>query len=93
MRRALQSLIFLYPKAWRDRYKNEFDALLEDVSITWRTFFDVLGGAVKMQMKRGTAWKIVAACGLAGVLAAGVFTLTIPKRYVSTAVIHARKSN
>ncbi len=89
MRRALQSLILLYPKAWRERYGSEFDALLDDVPPTWKTFFDVFGGAMKMQMKGWNAGKIVAACGLIGMLVAGAFTLTIPKRYVSTAVIHA----
>ena len=89
MRRALQSLISLYPKAWRHRYQDEFNALLDDVPPTWKTFFDVLGGALKMQIKGWSPWKIVAACGLVGMLASGAFTLTIPKRYVSTAVINA----
>jgi LPS O-antigen subunit length determinant protein (WzzB/FepE family) len=87
MKRALKALTALYPKSWRNRYKNEFDALLDDVSPTWRTFFDVLGGAVKMQMQIWSAWKIVAAFGLAGVLLAVGITFMIPKSYISTAVI------
>jgi hypothetical protein len=87
MRRALKALISMYPKAWRDRYKNEFDALLDDVAPTWRTLLDVFGGALKMQMKAWSAWKIVAAFAVVGVAGAIVFSLAIPDRYVSTAVI------
>ena len=87
MRRALHFLILLYPKQWRNRYKAEFEALLDDVSPTWRTLFDVLGGAVKMQFKIWTPWKMIAAFGLVGVIAALAVTLTIPAQYVSQAVI------
>jgi capsular polysaccharide biosynthesis protein len=87
MRRALNVLISLYPKQWRNRYKKEFEALLDDVSPTWRTLFDVLGGAVKMQFKIWSPWKIIAAFGVVGVVYGFAVTLTIPKRYVSEAVI------
>lgn len=87
MRRALNAVISLYPKTWRDRYEMEFRALLDDVSPTWGTFFNVLGGATKMQFKTGKSWKIVAACALAGVIAGAALTWTIPHRYVSTAVL------
>ena len=87
MRRALNALISLYPKTWRNRYKNEFCALLDDVPPTWRTLFDVFGGALKMQMKIWSPWKIVVAFAVAGVVLAVVFSLAIPDRYVSTAVI------
>jgi hypothetical protein len=86
MKRALNALISLYPKSWQKRYKNEFLALLDDVSPTWGTLFDVLGGALKMQLKIWSSWKTVAAFGVVGVIAASVYTLTIPKRYVSQAV-------
>ncbi len=87
MKRALNALILLYPKAWRDRYQNEFEAMLEDVPLTWRTVVDVLGGALKMQLKLWSPWKLVAACGVVGVLAAGAYTMTIPRRYISQAVL------
>src|SRR3984885_15981370 len=88
MKRALKRLIWLYPKTWRNRYKNEFCALLDDVPPTWRTLFDVFGGALKMQMKIWSPWRIVAAFAIVGVLGSAAFTLTIPARYVSTAVIN-----
>lgn len=77
----------MYPKVWRDRYRREFEALLDDVSPRWSTLFDVFGGAVKMQVKIWSAWKIVAAFAVAGVVGSAAFTMTIPKRYVSTAVV------
>src|ERR1700722_16715223 len=87
MRRVLRDLILLYPKAWRRRYQHEFEALLGDVSPSWGTLFDVLGGALKMQLKIWTPGKIVAAFALTGVVGAAVYSLTIPNRYVSTAVV------
>src|SRR5580658_1625095 len=87
MRRALKRLIWMYPKTWRNRYENEFCALLDDVPPTWRTLLDVFGGALKMQMKVWSPWKIVAAFALAGVVSATAFSLIVPDRYVSTAVV------
>jgi capsular polysaccharide biosynthesis protein len=87
MRRALNALISLYPRKWRNRYENEFFALLEDVPLTWRTFFDVFGGALIMQMKIWSPWKLVAAFAAVGLLGAVAFSLMVPDRYVSTAII------
>jgi capsular polysaccharide biosynthesis protein len=87
MRRALNALIRLYPESWRNRYKNEFNALLDDVPPTWHTFFDVLGGALKMQLKVWSAWKIVPAFAALGLLGAVAFSFAVPNQYVSTAVI------
>jgi capsular polysaccharide biosynthesis protein len=87
MKNVIKRLISLYPQPWRNRYENEFNALLDDISPTWSTFFNVLGGAMKMQFKTGKWWKIVGACALAGVIAGAALTWTIPHRYVSTAVL------
>jgi LPS O-antigen subunit length determinant protein (WzzB/FepE family) len=83
----MKRLILLYPKAWRNRYEREFVALLEDVPASWTTLFDVLGGALKMQMKIWSSWKIVAAFAIAGLLFAIGSALMIPNRYVSMAII------
>jgi uncharacterized protein involved in exopolysaccharide biosynthesis len=87
MKNTIKRLISLYPRPWRNRYENEFKALLDDVPPSWGTFFNVFGGAMKMQFKTGKSWKIVAASALAGVIAGMALTWTIPHRYVSTAVI------
>jgi len=78
----------LYPSPWRKRYSAEFLALLEDVNPGWRELFDVLGGALKMQLTTGATYlKLGAAFALAGVLIATVASFVIPKAYVSTAVL------
>jgi capsular polysaccharide biosynthesis protein len=87
MRRALKALISLYPKTWRNRYQNEFCALLDDVPPTWRTLFNVFGGALKMQMTAWSPWKIVAAFAVVGAIAAIAFSLAIPSEYVSRAIV------
>lgn len=81
---ALKSLILLYPKAWRNCYQNEFEALLDDVPPSWRTLFDVLGGALKMQTN---LWKIAAGSLVVAALAGGVFFRAMPSRYESEVVI------
>lgn len=91
MKRALNAVISLYPKTWRDRYESEFQALLDDVAPTWGTFFNVLGGAMKMQFKTGKSWKIVAACALVGVIAGAIagaaIAFAMPERFASAAVL------
>src|ERR1035441_3775358 len=77
----------LYPAAWRARYGAEMDALLEDVGPGGGDLWDIVRGALFMQMTNLTFWKILAGCTLAGVLAAGIWSVTLPKRYVSTAVM------
>ena len=51
---------------------------------------DVLRGAVKMQLTTYSAWKLVAAVAMAGVLGAAMYSWTMPKRYVSTAVVEVQ---
>lgn len=38
-------LLRLYPHAWRERYGDEFAALLEQSPATWRTLADVVRAA------------------------------------------------
>jgi LPS O-antigen subunit length determinant protein (WzzB/FepE family) len=87
MKRSFKVLISLYPTAWRNRYGNEFRALLDEVPPTWRTLFDVFGGALKMQTEIWSPLKIVAAFAVAGAVVAGLISLTVPDRYASMAVI------
>jgi uncharacterized protein involved in exopolysaccharide biosynthesis len=87
MRRAIRLAMRLYPRAWRERYGREFEALLEDVRPGWREIWDVVGGALKMQLA-GWSWrKTAAAFALAGAAAAGVMALRTPDVYISTAVM------
>ena len=49
MRTLIRLAAHLYPKAWRYRYGDEFDALLEDISPSWRDLVNVLGLALAMR--------------------------------------------
>ena len=87
MRRRLARVARMYPGLWRARYGEEFDALLEEVDADWRQFFDVLGGALKMQLRHGNAWKWVAALAAAGMVVAGTASFVVNQRYVSKAIV------
>jgi uncharacterized protein involved in exopolysaccharide biosynthesis len=90
MRSLVRWAARLYPAAWRARYGVEMEALLEDVGPGGGDLWDIVRGALFMQMTSLSFWKILAGCTLAGVLAAGVWSAVLPKRYVSTAVIRIR---
>jgi LPS O-antigen subunit length determinant protein (WzzB/FepE family) len=77
----------LYPEAWRARYAEELEALLDDVGPGAGDLWDIARGALFMQMTSISFWKIVAGCAVAGALAAGIVAATLPNRYVSTAVL------
>ena len=82
MRPVLKRLVLLYPKSWRNRYGNEFGTFLDEVPPTWHALFDVLGGALKMQMKSGNLLKVAGiAAGVA--LLVGVTFSVLPGEYQS----------
>jgi hypothetical protein len=85
MKRILQFVARLYPERWRRRYGNEFDALLADVNADLRAVWDVLVGAMKMQVATWNFAWILAACGVAGAISGGALSFTVPVRYVSSA--------
>lgn len=87
MRRWIRWAARLYPAAWRQRYGAEFDALLEDIRPQWRDGFDILRGALEAQMTTWSFWKLVGAVGVAGAILAGAVSVSMPNRYVSTAVM------
>ncbi len=77
----------LYPAAWRARYGDELEVLLEDTGARWTDLLDILRGALLMQLSGIGFWKIAAGFTLAGALISGVWSLTVPDRYVSSAVL------
>jgi hypothetical protein len=87
MRTLVRWAARLYPAAWRARYGTEMEALLEDVGPDGRDLWDIVRSALFMQMTSLSFWTILAGCTLVGVLAAGIWSVALPKRYVSTAVI------
>jgi hypothetical protein len=56
----------LYPRPWRNRYGDEFEALLDDLGVTGRIAFDVLTGAVLMQIQR---WQRIGSAAVLAMLA------------------------
>jgi hypothetical protein len=88
MKRLMELTVKLYPVAWRKRYEVEFAALLEDVRPGWRTAFDVLRGAMLMQLRTVGFWRIVCLAGLSGFLIGFGMWVASPKQYVSQAVIN-----
>jgi hypothetical protein len=43
--RWARALLRLYPRAWRERYGDEFLVLIDDAGLTWRTALDVVASA------------------------------------------------
>jgi hypothetical protein len=81
--------IRLYPHAWRQRYGNEFSALLDDVGGGPTVFLNVLKGAISMR-GQSKDFRYLAAFSVAGLLIAGGVSLRIPNRYRSSAVAEVR---
>jgi hypothetical protein len=85
MRALIRAAARLYPRQWRARYAQEFDALLEDLEPSWPGLFSVIYGALTMQIKRAG---VVAVVGAAiGAVVAGAASLRMPEIYASTATL------
>ena len=94
MRRLLQLAARLYPRAWRERYGVEFDALMEDVEPGFREVLDVLRGASAMQISNGSLYlRLAAIMALFGAIAGGVASLKAPSKYVSAAVMRVTSAH
>lgn len=86
MKRLAKSLIRLFPPAWRDRYGDEFAALLSDSTITWQHIPDILLEAIKMRITQYT-FRFTATMALLGLVIATGISLQLPERYLSTATL------
>jgi uncharacterized protein involved in exopolysaccharide biosynthesis len=88
MKGWMRLAVRLYPPGWRNRYGAEFGALLEEVGPGWRDFWDVVRGALAMQMKVLWSFRnVIAACGLAGATIAALVAFQMDNRYVSNTVL------
>lgn len=88
MRRLVLLAARLYPAAWRARYGDEFEAMLEDLRPGWRDLLDVLGGAT-MERIRVSKRELGLTAGVAalGALVAFGLSFTVPTRYQSAATV------
>jgi hypothetical protein len=91
MKRLLRLALQLYPSWWRQRYATEFEALLEDMQPGWRAVFDVMNGAITMQIR--TVGVIPVLCTLAGAIIGGVVAMRTPALYASSATIRLDARN
>jgi hypothetical protein len=85
MKRLLRWLIRLYPRAWRERYGNEFEALIEDSPPRWRMIFDLLKGAFTMQFAMPNMARVLAVMTIAGLAAGFGISYAVKPRYESHA--------
>jgi hypothetical protein len=92
MKRLMRVCLWFYPPRWRARYGEEFLALIEDARPRGGDVWDVMQGAMAMQLKTGGFVKLVLGFALAGALVAGVWSAMLPKLYVSMAALRMRES-
>jgi hypothetical protein len=79
MRRLSHFLVSLYPRSWRERYGEEFSALIEDVRPTRQTVANVMKGA----LERTQTWRfgqILLTAGILGALTIVIAHFAIPDR-------------
>jgi hypothetical protein len=88
MKQLFRLAVRLNPSWWRQRYAREFEALLEDVKPGWRELFDVVNGALTMQIK--TLGTIPVLCTLAGAIVGGIITMRTPTVFASSATIRLK---
>jgi hypothetical protein len=84
----------LYPLAWRERYGEEFTAMIEDLPegrARWATVGDILRGAVFMRVRSGVMGMAVMG-GLAGLVMAAVVSMAVPDRYVTESLVRVESS-
>ena len=83
MKRTMRFLARLYPSGWRARYGDELECLLEETRPSIHGAFDILWGALKMQMTTWSFRRIMLACTVAGIIAATAISFAVPAHYKS----------
>ena len=82
MKLLLRAAARLYPRAWRNRYGAEFDALIDELTPRWRDLFNVVVGALTMQISRLALFPVATA--IAGAIAGVAVSLAMPPVYASS---------
>jgi uncharacterized protein involved in exopolysaccharide biosynthesis len=82
MKWLLRFAVRLYPRAWRDRYGEEFVALINDLSPRWRHVINIVVGALIMQISRLAL--VPVALAMAGAVAGAAVSLAMPPVYASS---------
>jgi hypothetical protein len=93
MMRGIRWVLRLYPRAWRARYGEEFEALLEQTGLGWKDLINAAGGAMQMRVRSIGFFKAAAICGVLGSLALVAIAALEPARYVSRSLAVASVSD
>jgi uncharacterized protein involved in exopolysaccharide biosynthesis len=87
MKTAARFLIQLYPANWRQRYGEEFRALLEDSAPSFSAVLDLMKGAIKMHLSIPAFPKLALLLSVAGLLAGWGASFLVTPTYVSEATL------
>ena len=85
MKPLLRAAACLYPRAWRDRYAREFDALIDDLTPRWRDLFNIVVGALIMQISRLAL--VPVALAVSGAIGGAAISLAMPPVYASSSLV------
>jgi LPS O-antigen subunit length determinant protein (WzzB/FepE family) len=83
MRLLLRFAARLYPRAWRERYGAEFEALLDDAHPRWTDLFDVFKETVFMHFRYSSVAGMAALFGVIGVAIALSASFAMPRQWKS----------
>jgi hypothetical protein len=87
MKALMRLAMRLYPAAWRARYGEELEALVEDIGPAQRDVWNVLGGALRMQLSIWNSWKLIPTLAVAGAAVMAVTAFSIRTEYMSSGVV------
>jgi hypothetical protein len=95
MRACVRLAVRLYPSAWRTRYGEEFEALLEDRVRSWEDVADIALGGIGMRLRYTSVPAMAALLGVAAAVAAGAAAAQQPDRFEWTALleVHADEAS
>ena len=85
MRGAQKLFVRLYPAQWRERYGEEFETLIEDSSPGWRAMFDVVKGAIRMQLHVPAFPKLAVILSVTGLAIGLAASFLVTPTYISSA--------
>ncbi|HWB31888.1 MAG TPA: hypothetical protein VG714_01820 [Acidobacteriaceae bacterium] len=94
MNRIAKLVSRMYPSAWRARYGEELEGLMEDKSLRAADIFDVFWSALKMRLTSRSFVRIVLPCAVMGALVGASIAMYTPNLYSSRSaiVLSARNS-
>ena len=91
MRRLLYLLARLYPRPWRARYGDEFEALLEDIEPRWSDVWNLVSNGLLARSTMMKAWQWITLGAFTGLAVhAGIFATHSRGVYTSQAGIAFR---